>query len=88
MKLIIKAVQFAIKAHEGQTRKYTGEPYVVHPMAVARTLEVNGMDGDTIAAALLHDVVEDTDVTAKDIMREFGTEISNIVIGVTNPARP
>ena len=66
-----KAIEFAKKAHEGQKRK-TGEPYIIHPMAVMRTLMDWGMDEDTIIAGVLHDTVEDTEVTLEDIKREFG----------------
>ena len=66
-----KAVAVAKKAHEGQFRK-TGEPYIVHPLAVKKILEEWGMDEDTIIAGILHDAVEDTDLTLEDIRREFG----------------
>ena len=65
------AVEVAKEAHEGQFRK-TGEPYIVHPLAVKKILEEWGMDEDTIIAGILHDTVEDTDLTLDDIKREFG----------------
>ena len=60
-----------------------GEPYIVHPLNVAYILADIGLDDDTICAALLHDVVEDTDVTNEDLQKEFGNEIAEMVAGVT-----
>ncbi len=79
---ILKAVELAKKAHEGQFRK-TGEPYIVHPMAVKKILEEWGMDEDTIIAGVLHDTVEDTSVTLDDIRKEFGESVAFLVDGVT-----
>ena len=81
-KLILKAYNYAFKHHGNQLRK-SGEPYIIHPLNVAYILADIGMDDSTIAAALLHDVVEDTDVTNKDIINEFGQEIADMVAGVT-----
>lgn len=69
-----KAQEFADKAHTSadQLRKFTGEPYIVHPAAVVELLQVIGPSDEMIAAAWLHDVVEDTEVTLIDIQREFG----------------
>lgn len=80
--VIIKAYNMASKAHEGQMR-LSGEPYVVHPIEVAAILVDIGMDTNTIAAALLHDVVEDTAFTYEDIRDEFGESIAYLVEGVT-----
>lgn len=80
--LIVKAYHFAQKAHEGQQRK-SGEPYFIHVFATARNLADLGMSPTVIAAGFLHDTIEDTDVTAKDIEREFGKEILDLVKGVT-----
>ncbi|HSQ90355.1 bifunctional (p)ppGpp synthetase/guanosine-3',5'-bis(diphosphate) 3'-pyrophosphohydrolase [Romboutsia sp.] len=80
--LIEKAYYFGKKAHEGQFRK-SGEPYFIHPVAVANILSEMELDIETIAAGLLHDVVEDTDYTYEDIKKEFTTEIANLVDGVT-----
>ncbi|MDO4526871.1 MAG: RelA/SpoT family protein [Candidatus Saccharibacteria bacterium] len=77
-----KAVKMATKAHEGQFRK-TGEPYIVHPLAVKKILEEWGMDEDTVIAGILHDTVEDTDLTLKDIENEFGESVAFLVDGVT-----
>lgn len=77
-----KALDFATKAHEGQKRR-SGEPYIVHPKAVQKILEDWGMDEDTIIAGILHDTVEDTDVTLEDIEKEFGESVAFLVDGVT-----
>ena len=79
---IISAYEFAAKAHEGQTRS-SGQPYITHPLAVSYTLLELGMDTDTICAALLHDVVEDTDATLDDIKKRFGQDVALLVDGVT-----
>ena len=76
------AVEVARSAHEGQFRK-TGEPYIVHPLAVKKILEEWGMDEDTIIAGILHDTVEDTDLTLDDIKKEFGESVAFLVDGVT-----
>ena len=81
-KLILKAYQYAKEHHGDQCRK-SGEPYIIHPIQVAYTLAEIGLDEATICAALLHDVVEDTDVTNEDLIREFGKEIAEMVAGVT-----
>ncbi len=79
---IQKAVDIAKKAHEGQLRR-TGEPYIVHPLAVKKILEDWGMDEDTVIAGILHDTIEDTDLTLEDIKREFGEPVAFLVDGVT-----
>ena len=76
---IISAYEFAAKAHDGQMRS-SGKPYITHPLAVAYTLLELGMDTDTICAALLHDVVEDTDATLDDLKKRF---VALLVDGVT-----
>ncbi len=80
--LIKNAYEFAAKAHEGHTR-YSGEPYMVHVAAVAYNLAEMGMGPRTIAAALLHDTIEDTEVTPAEIEQNFGEEILFLVEGVT-----
>ena len=80
--LIEKAYFIAKKAHEGQFR-FSGEPYIIHPVSVAIILYNLGMDGESMAAALLHDVVEDTDMTKENIQEEFGEDVANLVEGVT-----
>ncbi len=80
--LIQKAYVFSAAAHAGQTRR-SGEPYLSHPLAVADTLARMRLDAPAIAAGLLHDTVEDTEVTIEDIDSEFGEEVGDIVEGVT-----
>lgn len=80
--LIDKAYALAAQAHKAQLR-YSGQPYIIHPLAVADILMDFGMDAQSIEAALLHDTVEDTDVTLEDLQREFGDEVANLVNGVT-----
>ncbi|MEX2053969.1 MAG: RelA/SpoT family protein [Candidatus Colwellbacteria bacterium] len=80
--LIERALSFAKKAHAGQKRK-NGEPFINHSIATAKTLTNWGLDEETIAAGLLHDVVEDTPVTEKELLAEFGEEIAVLVDGVT-----
>ena len=77
-----KAYEVSKKAHEGQIR-FSGEPYFVHPAATAKVLAEYGMDAVTIAAGLLHDVVEDGKASREDIEKEFGKELLFIVDGVT-----
>ena len=81
-KLIMKAYNLAAEKHKDQKRG-SGEPYIIHPLNVAYILASIGMDDNTLCAALLHDVVEDTDVTQKDLTDMFGEEISEMVAGVT-----
>ncbi len=76
------AYLLAEQAHTGQKR-VSGEPYISHPIAVAYILAELGMDSDTLTAALLHDVVEDTDITLEDVSRQFGHDIALLVDGVT-----
>lgn len=82
MERIEKAYLLAEKAHSGQFRA-SGEPYIVHPVEAAKITVQLGMDTDTVVTALLHDVVEDTDVTLEEIKKEFGTDVANLVDGVT-----
>ena len=81
-KLIMKAYNYAVEHHGNQKRR-SGEPYIIHPINVAYILAGVGLDEATICAALLHDVVEDTDATDTDLRREFGDEIADMVAGVT-----
>ena len=80
--LIEKAYKFAEAAHQGQVRR-SGEPYIIHPIAVAYKLVEFGMDTPSVVAGLLHDVIEDTPVTYDDIVKAFGKEIANLTDGVT-----
>lgn len=79
---IIKAYQVAERQHKGQKRK-SGEPYIIHPVAVCTILAQLGLDEDTLVAALLHDTVEDTGYTLKQVTAEFGATIALLVDGVT-----
>ena len=80
--VIRRAGMAAIAAHEGQLRR-TGEPYVTHPIAVAGIVADLGLDAPTIAAALLHDAVEDTGITTQWLAKEFGEQVTAVVDGVT-----
>src|SRR5580704_11159713 len=82
-KLIRKAFNVALEAHKGVRRK-SGEPYIYHPIAVARIVaEEIGLGSTAIVCALLHDVVEDTDITLKDIEGMFGKKVASIIDGLT-----
>ncbi|WP_210204403.1 HD domain-containing protein [Devosia submarina] len=85
-----RALAFASEAHGSidQRRKYTGEPYIVHPVAVAEIVRSVPHTDAMIAAALLHDVVEDTPVTIEDIRAEFGKDIAELVDWLTDVSRP
>ena len=80
--ILLKAYAYAEEAHANQKRA-SGEPYFIHPCAVAEILMDLGLDAATIAAALLHDVIEDTEVTAEDIKNAFGEEVLTLVASVT-----
>lgn len=80
--LILQAFSLAEKQHAGQTR-FSGEPYIIHPIEVAKILVQLGLDSQSVVAALLHDVIEDTDVTAEDIQKQFGKDVAFLVEGVT-----
>ena len=84
--MIEKAYKLAVKAH-GDHRRKSGEPYIIHPLWVAIILADLEMDKETIAAGMLHDVVEDTKFTEEDIRREFGDEVALLVDGVTKLGR-
>ncbi|MFN0022631.1 MAG: RelA/SpoT family protein [Parvularculaceae bacterium] len=84
--LLNRAYVFSMVAHGGQTRK-SGDPYFIHPLAVAGILADLKADPATVVTALLHDVVEDTDVTVDDIAARFGDEIAHLVDGVTKLAK-
>ena len=81
-KLIMKAYNYAVE-HHGEQKRRSGEPYIIHPLNVAYILAGVGLDEATICAALLHDVVEDTDATDADLRKDFGDEIADMVAGVT-----
>lgn len=86
--LINKAKMLAGKAHEGQFRKYSGLPYIVHPIEVATIVQTVEHSEEMIAAALLHDVVEDTDYSFEDIAKEVSPEVADLVKGLTDVSNP
>ena len=90
MDVVEKARVFATAAHSavGQLRKYTNEPYIVHPFEVAMTVKQVGGTPEMIAAAYLHDTVEDTHVTIDLIEREFGLELKEMVFFLTDISKP
>ena len=81
-KTIMKAYNYAVE-HHGDQKRRSGEPYIIHPINVAYILAGVGLDEATICAALLHDVVEDTDATDADLRRDFSDEVADMVAGVT-----
>ena len=80
--IIHRAYDIAARSHQGQFRK-SGEPYITHPLAVAHLLAGYGLDAETVGAALLHDTVEDTELTIDDVAADFGDEVAELVEGVT-----
>ncbi len=89
MEMVDRARIFATAAHAavGQLRKWTNEPYIVHPAEVAAIVASRPHDPEMVAAAWLHDVVEDTRVTVTDIHREFGPVVASYVHWLTNPSK-
>ena len=84
----LDVLKFATEAHAGQSRKYTGEDYIVHPMAVAELVRSHGGSKVQVAAALLHDTVEDTAVTNVDIAHLFGAPVARLVHWLTDTSKP
>src|ERR1700722_8266230 len=82
LEIIRRAWAFCLQQHEGQKRA-SGEPYIIHPLEVGQVLAELKMDSTAIAAGLLHDAVEDTDVTSAEIAKRFGDQVAHIVEGVT-----
>ena len=83
IKLVREAFDYAARAHEGTVRK-SGEPYIFHPLAVAQIAAAElGLGATSVICALLHDVVEDTEITLDDIERKFGAKVANIIGGLT-----
>jgi guanosine-3',5'-bis(diphosphate) 3'-pyrophosphohydrolase len=80
--LLLRAYATARRAHEGQFRR-SGDPYITHPLAVAHILAGYGLDAETVAAALLHDALEDTDLTMEEVRRDFGDTVAELIDGVT-----
>ena len=83
MTLYEKALQFAVVAHAGQVRKHDDSPYIVHPIMVARLVEAAGFSETVVAAALTHDVLEDTAVTAEQLLAVIGSDALQIVQNVS-----
>ena len=88
MELVSEAISFAVKAHDGMRRKKSKSPYILHPMEAAVIVGTMTDDQDLIAAAALHDVVEDTDVTIKEIEEKFGARVKELVSAETENKRP
>ena len=88
--MVLEAKMFATAAHAavGQKRKYSGDDYIIHPQRVAAIVEKHGGTDEMIAAAWLHDTVEDTDVTPELITEMFGDEVASIVEGLTDVSLP
>lgn len=88
--MVVEAKMFATAAHAaiGQKRKYSGDDYIVHPQRVAAIVEKHGGSDEMIAAAWLHDTVEDTDVTPDLITKMFGDNVADIVEGLTDVSLP
>lgn len=85
--IVEMAAQFAFQKHNGQTRRITGEPYFTHVAEVAAAVGALGAPPPVIAAALLHDVIEDTDTTADELREMFGDEVTALVLEVTGVSK-
>lgn len=88
MDILEKSVAFALKAHEGQLRKKSGTPYILHPMEATTIAATLTDDREILAAVMLHDTVEDTDVTIEEIRSEFGDRVARLVQGETEKEYP
>ena len=86
--LYTNALVFAAQAHGNQKRKYTNEPYIVHPIAVSMLVSSVTQDEEVIAASLLHDVLEDTAITKDELESHFGSRVAKFVLQVTDVSRP
>ena len=86
--IIEKAEQFAVQAHGPQKRKYTGDPYIVHPIEVSQIVKTVPHTNAMIAAAILHDVIEDTEATYDDVAVNFGTVVADLVDELTDVSKP
>jgi len=86
--MVQKAIFFATQAHAGQTRKYTGEPYVNHPVEVMQLVSTVTDDPEILAAAVLHDVVEDTPATIMNIRIGFNSRVAELVDDLTDVSKP
>jgi (p)ppGpp synthase/HD superfamily hydrolase len=88
MNLVEKALEFATIAHEGQVRKYTGEPYINHPIEVAKIVYSVLHTKAMLCAALLHDVIEDCSVTYDEVVEQFGEEVALLVNWLSDRSKP
>ena len=88
MNVVDKALGFASNAHADQVRKYSGEKYINHPVAVSEIVASVPHDENMLAAALLHDVVEDCPVSLEEIEREFGEDIASLVENLSDVSKP
>src|SRR5712691_3156295 len=86
LELVTRAFRYAAERHDGQQRQ-SGSPFIEHPVGAARICAQLRLDDQTIVAALLHDVVEDTDTDIEDVRAEFGDEVAHLVDGVTKLTR-
>ncbi len=86
--IIDKAVKFAVNAHSGQQRKVNNVPYIVHPMEAVTITATMTCDQELLAAAALHDVLEDTSVTEETVRKEFGDRIADLVVSESEPQYP
>ena len=86
--MLDEVLKFATIAHGDQKRKYTNDPYIVHPIAVSEIVKTVAHTDEMVAAALLHDVVEDTPVTIDEIKTKFGSKVAELVGWLTDISRP
>ncbi len=85
--MIQRAIELAARAHQGQVRKGTDIPYITHPYGVGMLLAAAGCDEEIVAAGILHDTVEDTDVTLEQLREQFGERVASIVEGCSEPEK-
>ena len=85
--LFKRAAEFAAVKHSGQERKFTGEPYIMHPLAVAEIVKTIGGSEEMVVAAVLHDTIEDTGTTYAELAKEFGPKVAGLVVELTNVYR-
>jgi (p)ppGpp synthase/HD superfamily hydrolase len=83
--MIFEAIEYAAHAHSGQYRKETKIPYIIHPLRVGNLLIEIGSKDEVVAAGILHDTIEDTSVTYRDLNRKFGEQVAGLVQSVTEP---
>lgn len=88
MELVSKAIEIAVKAHDGMRRKKSETPYILHPLEAAVIVSTMTSDQNVIAAAILHDVVEDTNVTIEEIEETFGKRVKDLVASETEDKMP